>query len=172
MRRLGSWLVGLCALAAVACSTPAEGDGGAVDVSSAVDVPVDLGGGEGDLPLPMDEPRAGDVVAPEPDMPATPSTLGSPCVADDSCPAGGSGTATCLTEWPNGYCAVEGCSTHGHDCPGDAGNGGTSGSKCVKAPTPICLLLCDADADCRAGYACASKVDAAGHGSANVCVPK
>lgn len=99
-------------------------------------------------------------------------TVGGPCTPGDNCPAGGSGSPVCL-DWPGGYCAVGGCTTHGHDCPGDPGQGGTStaGSKCVLAPQSICLKLCVSTADCRAGYTCADKSDAAGHGSAKVCFP-
>lgn len=99
--------------------------------------------------------------------------IGSACTVDVECPAGGSGTPVCLTDWPSGYCAVDACADHGHDCPDDPGNGSTSttGGKCVLAPTARCLALCATDADCRTGYSCASKGDAAGHGNVNVCVP-
>jgi hypothetical protein len=79
----------------------------------------------------------------------------------------------CLTDWPGGYCAVDGCEQHGHDCPNDPGLGGTAkiGGKCVIAPTNTCLALCASSADCREGYSCVPKPDAAGHGTADVCFP-
>jgi len=100
--------------------------------------------------------------------------VGDACASRDLCPSGGSGSTVCRADWPGGYCAVDGCSQHGHDCPSDPGLGGTAtvGSKCVLAPTAFCLSLCGSDADCRAGYACVDKSDAAGHGSAKVCVPQ
>lgn len=103
----------------------------------------------------------------------TKDAVGAPCTLASECPIGGSGSAACLTEWPGGYCAVRDCTPHGHDCPGDPGQGSTAttGGKCVLAPTAICLALCAADTDCRPGYACQARDDAAGHGSANVCAP-
>ena len=100
--------------------------------------------------------------------------IGDPCSSAESCPAGGSGTPVCLDEWPGGYCAVDACTDHGHDCPEDPGLGGTAttGGKCVLAPAAKCLALCAGDADCREGYACRPRGDAAGHGEANVCVPE
>jgi hypothetical protein len=102
------------------------------------------------------------------------SAVGDACDPDTQCPAGGSGTATCLTDWPGGYCAVTGCAPHGHDCPNDSGLGGTgtAGGKCVLAPAETCLALCAVDADCRAGYACVDKDDAANHDPVKVCFPK
>lgn len=99
--------------------------------------------------------------------------VGIPCASASECPAGGSGEAVCLSDWPGGYCAVEGCESHGHDCPSDPGLGSTStvGGKCVLAPAATCLALCATKADCREGYDCLPKGDAAGDGSANVCVP-
>lgn len=99
--------------------------------------------------------------------------VGIPCASASECPAGGSGETVCLTDWPGGYCAVKGCEQHGHDCPNDPGLGSTStvGGKCVLAPEETCLALCATKADCRDGYDCLPKGDAAGHGSANVCVP-
>ncbi|MBI5481729.1 MAG: hypothetical protein HY906_22930 [Deltaproteobacteria bacterium] len=99
--------------------------------------------------------------------------VGDPCSAASECPAGGSGTTACLTDWPGGYCAVQGCEQHGHDCPNDPGLGGTAttGGKCVLDPDATCLALCATEADCREGYVCEARGDAAGHGSANVCVP-
>jgi len=99
--------------------------------------------------------------------------IGSACSEDNECPAGGSGTPACIKEWPDGYCAVKDCAAHGHDCPGDPGQGTSdSGSKCVKAPTATCLQLCGSGSDCREGYACVQKSDAAGHGQVQVCFPK
>jgi hypothetical protein len=99
--------------------------------------------------------------------------VGDVCDAATACPAGGSGKPICRSAWPGGYCLVEGCQDHGHDCPGDPGLNGTFGdSKCVLAPTATCLKMCKSSADCRQGYSCEQKSDAAGHGSANVCVPK
>ncbi len=100
--------------------------------------------------------------------------VGDPCSSADSCPAGGSGSPACLTDWPGGYCAVEGCEQHGHDCPEDPGLGAvaTTGSQCVLAPSATCLALCGNDDDCRPDYACTPKPDAAGHGTATVCVPR
>jgi hypothetical protein len=108
------------------------------------------------------------------DVPAGPPKVGSACTSDSTCPAGGSGKPVCLLAWPDGYCAIEGCAQHGHDCPQDPGQGGTAttGSKCVLAPTARCLALCSTTADCRDGYVCQAEPDAAGHGSAKVCVPK
>ena len=100
--------------------------------------------------------------------------LGDACTSADECPAGGSGTPACLSDWPSGgYCVVESCTDHGHDCPGDPGNTteSTTGAKCVLDPEPRCLALCAAAADCRSGYVCTSRTDAAGHASINVCVP-
>ncbi|MBI5502784.1 MAG: hypothetical protein HY907_21240 [Deltaproteobacteria bacterium] len=99
--------------------------------------------------------------------------VGDPCTESADCPAGGSGSAVCLTDWPGGYCAVEACADHGHDCPEDPGLGGTAttGGKCVLDPTQFCLALCASDGDCRPGYVCSPQPDAAGHGTANVCVP-
>ena len=99
--------------------------------------------------------------------------VGDVCTSAADCPAGGSGSPACLTDWPDGYCAVTGCEDHGHDCPGDPGLGGTAttGGKCVLDPDPTCLALCASAADCREGYTCESRGDAAGHGEALVCVP-
>ncbi len=100
-------------------------------------------------------------------------TVGDACSTETSCPVGGSGAAACLAEWPGGYCAVRGCSVHGHDCPGDPGQGlSGTGSKCVLAPESMCLKLCTQDSDCRDAYACIARPDAAGHGTAQVCVPR
>lgn len=104
-------------------------------------------------------------------LPPSAKTVGDACTTAAECPAGGSGTPICLSEMPGGTCAVAGCADHGHDCPGDSGDGGTVGAKCVKAPENTCLLLCTKDADCRAGYGCLEKLDAAGHGTARVCFP-
>ncbi|GMV17526.1 MAG: hypothetical protein IPM35_01625 [Myxococcales bacterium] len=103
-----------------------------------------------------------------------PAQVGDPCSSATECPAGGSGTPVCVAEWPGGYCAVEGCADHGHDCPNDPGLGGTAttGGKCVLAPEATCLALCAGNADCRDGYECVGKPDAAGHTSTNVCFPK
>lgn len=100
--------------------------------------------------------------------------VGDPCSSADSCPAGGSGSPACLTDWPGGYCAVADCEQHGHDCPDDPGLGvvATTGSQCVLAPAARCLALCGNDEDCRPEYVCAPKPDAAGHGTATVCVPR
>ncbi len=102
------------------------------------------------------------------------AAVGDACDPGTQCPAGGSGAPTCLTDWPGGYCAVTGCAPHGHDCPNDPGLGGaaTAGSKCVLAPAETCLALCVGDADCRAGYACVDKDDAANHDPVKVCFPK
>ena len=98
--------------------------------------------------------------------------VGDSCTTETSCPSGGSGTAACLADWPGGYCAVRGCAAHGHDCPGDPGQAVSgTGSKCVLAPEATCLKLCAQNSDCRDGYLCATRDDAAGHGSAQVCVP-
>ncbi len=99
--------------------------------------------------------------------------VGDPCSSAGQCPAGGSGAPVCLTDWPGGYCAVSSCEVHGHDCPNDPGLGGTAttGGKCVLAPEATCLALCASSADCRDGYECLPKPDAAGHATANVCVP-
>jgi hypothetical protein len=106
--------------------------------------------------------------------PATGGTPGSACTSDSTCVAGGSGTPKCVTDWPDGYCIVEACAAHGHDCPNDPGlvTTATSGSKCVLAPTERCLNLCGSDSDCRTGYSCQAKDDAAGHGTVQVCLPK
>lgn len=100
--------------------------------------------------------------------------VGSACSSASDCPAGGSGSPVCRTDWPSGYCAVADCSDHGHDCPNDPGLGSTAttGGKCVLAPTAMCLALCASDADCRDGYECVPKSDAAGHATADVCFPK
>lgn len=100
--------------------------------------------------------------------------VGSSCTSSDECPSGGSGSPACLTDWPGGYCVVDECTQHGHDCPNDPGQGSTAstGSKCVVAPTARCLALCAGKLDCRAGYACLPKQDSSGHGTANVCVPE
>ncbi|MCC6521159.1 MAG: hypothetical protein IT373_00725 [Polyangiaceae bacterium] len=99
--------------------------------------------------------------------------VGAPCTTADECPAGGSGSPACLSQWPDGYCAVVDCAQHGHDCPGDPGLGGvaTTGSQCVLAPTAMCLALCGDNSGCRDGYECVEKSDAAGHGSGKVCFP-
>jgi hypothetical protein len=102
-----------------------------------------------------------------------PGAVGGACAADDECPAGGSGTPVCRADWPGGYCAVDACAAHGHDCPNDAGQAGASaGAKCVLDPEPVCLALCDDDADCREGYACTARPDAAGDVEPRVCVPR
>lgn len=103
-----------------------------------------------------------------------PLRIGDACTADGECPAGGSGTATCLSDWPGGYCAVVECAQHGHDCPEDPGLGVTAstGSKCVLDPLASCLALCATDTDCRPEYECAPRSDAAGHGTTAVCVPR
>lgn len=94
--------------------------------------------------------------------------VGDPCSQDIECPAGGSGTATCITgaAYPGGYCAVEACATHGHDCPGNGVE-----SQCVVGPTDRCLKLCASDPDCRDGYVCRPEPDSANHGTVSVCVP-
>lgn len=102
--------------------------------------------------------------------------VGDPCKAVDVCPqAGGSGTAVCWTSFPGGYCAVADCKPHGHDCPNDPGQGGTAkttSSTCVKYGTgTACLRNCIVDGDCRPGYTCVSRDDAAGHGAVKVCLP-
>ncbi|MBI5490038.1 MAG: hypothetical protein HY905_22080 [Deltaproteobacteria bacterium] len=115
-----------------------------------------------------------DVAADGPaDEAAGAARVGDSCISAASCPEGGSGTAVCLTEWPGGYCAVDACAEHGHDCPDDPGLGGTAttGGKCVLNPTTFCLALCGSDGDCRPGYVCAPRPDAAAHGTADVCVP-
>lgn len=157
-------------------------DEGAGEVPDGVEVSGDLGGtaqpdqpaedivGSDDAPQ-ADAAADGSAVDAVPDTSAPPA-IGSPCTAETACPAGGSGTPACQTDWPGGYCLVVACAAHGHDCPGDAGLGGTQGSKCVKAPDPTCLALCDSAADCREGYDCVPKPDAAGHGSVAVCYPK
>jgi hypothetical protein len=95
------------------------------------------------------------------------SSVGDSCTEASTCPAASSGTAACLTSgYPGGYCAVQGCSAHGHDCPGEA-----TVSKCVLAPDATCLRLCEADADCRPGYVCAAAADAASHEPISVCIP-
>jgi hypothetical protein len=102
-----------------------------------------------------------------------PAVSGGACTESTVCPSGGSGTATCRLDWPSGYCLVEDCAEHGHDCPGDPGLGGPTGeSKCVLAPQAVCLALCETNVDCRPGYACSARSDAAGHGTAQVCVPE
>lgn len=100
---------------------------------------------------------------------ATPTAaIGDACTDASTCPAASSGTTTCLGGgYPDGYCAIADCATHGHDCPGDA-----TISKCVLAPTAMCLRLCATDADCRQGYSCVDAPDAAGHGASAVCIPK
>lgn len=109
--------------------------------------------------------------------PATGPYAGDPCSSASDCPKGGSGTTVCLTSgFPGGYCAVTGCADHGHDCPNDPGNGGiptTTSGKCVKYDkSTACLRTCNVDGDCRAGYNCAARDDAAGHGTARVCLPR
>lgn len=119
-------------------------------------------------------PACGDATTPPAkDAGATATQIGDACVATTACPAGGSGTPVCLTDWPAGYCAVALCTVHAHDCPEDPGLGNTSssGSQCVLAPEPTCLALCGSTADCRPGFICAPRADAAGHGTAQVCVP-
>ncbi|HEY3359312.1 MAG TPA: hypothetical protein VGQ83_39045 [Polyangia bacterium] len=122
-----------------------------------------------------DAPAAGqeDGSPPGGDGAGASGAVGDPCTSADTCPAGGSGTTECITDWPGGYCAVADCTQHGHDCPNDPGQGGTAttGGKCVLSPTAKCLALCASNADCRDGYECAPRGDAAGHGNANVCVP-
>jgi len=102
--------------------------------------------------------------------------VGDSCEAASECPKGGSGKVVCLTTgYPEGYCAVSDCADHGHDCPSDPGLGGTPGptsSKCVKSGAGnACLRLCAKKDDCRAGYSCVNRDDAAGHGQASVCLP-
>jgi hypothetical protein len=114
----------------------------------------------------------GDATGPDAGGPRPAPAVGAPCTADEACPAGGSGQPVCVQQWPGGYCAVEGCLPHGHDCPGDAGRDGALGSKCVEDDGLRCLALCGGDSECREGYECVTKQDAAGHGGVGVCVPK
>lgn len=108
----------------------------------------------------------GESPATPPGVPLLP--VGAPCSTDDQCQPGGSGAAVCLTDgYQGGYCAVADCAAHGHDCPGNG-----SSSQCVSTPANRCLKLCSLDVDCRSGYACQSLPDAAGHGSATVCLPR
>lgn len=105
----------------------------------------------------------------------TTQRVGAACSDDSQCPSGGSGTPSCLTQWPEGYCAIKDCAVHGHDCPEDPGQAATNptdGAKCVLSPLATCLALCASDSDCRAGYQCSNRDDAAGHGKATVCVPR
>jgi hypothetical protein len=92
---------------------------------------------------------------------STDPVLGGPCDGTTVCPIGPSGTAKCLTDWPEGACVIEDCAAHADDCPG--------GGHCVLAPTARCLAGCTTSADCRTGYECASK-SGNGHGTFNVCV--
>lgn len=131
--------------------------------------PDDVRARAGDLP-PVSDLSAKDGVGGEAPAVANPplSSVGDPCVDESSCPSGGSGTPACLTgTYAGGYCAVVGCATHGHDCPGDGAT-----AQCVLAPTATCLRLCRADSDCRVGYGCVDEADAAGHGTAKVCLPR
>lgn len=122
------------------------------------------------VPIADPAPPGGSTVA------GSSTLVGDPCSSDPQCPAGGSGAPACITapEFQGGYCAVEACSAHGHDCPGDGVQ-----SKCVVATVASvsanrCLRLCASDADCRAGYTCQAKMDAAagaGHGQVQVCFP-
>jgi hypothetical protein len=131
-----------------------------------------MGGGEMGEGSGSSTPRDAGVT--DGDASVSSTAVGASCAAAAECPAGGTGTAQCLTDWPDGYCAVVDCETHGHDCPNDPGlvTTATTGSKCVLAPTAMCLALCGSAKDCRQGYACVEKEDAAGHGSAKVCMPK
>lgn len=95
--------------------------------------------------------------------------VGDACFMAMPCPAGGSGTKACETAWPGGYCVIDGCAEHDHDCPSD---GQPGGSTCVLFNGARCLALCSAATDCREGYACAATPDAAGHGTVTVCVPE
>ncbi len=100
--------------------------------------------------------------------------VGDPCTATTACPKAGSGVTACRDGWPGGYCVVDGCTALNHDCPDDPGMGkfAVGGGKCVIAPTPTCLKMCNAASDCRSGYDCVEKPDGMGHGSVKVCVPR
>lgn len=126
------------------------------------------GQGHDASPLAMDASNV-DLLTEAGSLPSgTAGAIGNSCVDASTCPAGGSGSVTCLGgAYQGGYCAVTDCAAHGHDCPGV----GTT-SECVLVPAATCLRLCQTDADCRAGYICLAEPDAAGHGSYQVCIPK
>ena len=63
---------------------------------------------------------------------ASAARVGDPCTSVTVCPAGGSGTPVCLTDWPGGYCAIAACTDHGHDCPEDPGLGNTATTVSVR----------------------------------------
>lgn len=107
---------------------------------------------------------------------ASAPSVGSPCTAANECPAGGSGTPVCFQSgYPGGYCAVQSCAPHGHDCPNDPGSATSfvaGSSKCVQLSSgTACVALCQSNADCRTGYTCTSLADAAGHGQVLACTP-
>ena len=109
------------------------------------------------------------VDAAPPDTSTGAVSVGSACTAESTCPTGGSGAPRCRTDWPGGYCVIEACSDHGHDCPND---GLPGGAKCVLDPAAICLALCVTESDCRDGYVCGTRDDTAGHTPTLVCVPR
>ncbi len=93
----------------------------------------------------------------EPDTSLPPGQDGEPCETVDDCIG-----AACLADpvWPAGYCTSSGCRDE-DDCSG-------ANSACVVLDgPPLCLGLCETDADCRERYACA---DPAGDG-VTVCLP-
>lgn len=79
-------------------------------------------------------------------------SIGSPCSADPQC-NGGEGAA-CLQNFFGGYCTVLACNAEGASCPGD--------NPCLALNPEAdpadqkygCLDACEADEDCRYGYAC------------------
>ncbi|MFN3201286.1 MAG: hypothetical protein ACE366_22995 [Bradymonadia bacterium] len=121
----------------------AGGTGG--EVTGGMGGEVGGAGGLGGMPAP-------DAEVPDAEPLVEASGPGEPCVDDDDCAEG-----TCLTgpEWPEGYCAVEGCLETG--CP--------DGAVCIEeAEGSFCAQSCGPE-DCRFGYACA---DADGR---PVCLP-
>ncbi|MBK8995472.1 MAG: hypothetical protein IPM35_06965 [Myxococcales bacterium] len=80
-------------------------------------------------------------------------SIGAPCTGAGDCTGG-----ACITEdqgWPNGYCAVEGCSAG--SCP--------DGSDCFEMTSgkTFCLKTCGDSSECASAYAC--------HPTAGACVP-
>lgn len=76
--------------------------------------------------------------------------IGDPCASQEACVALlADETATCLTPFPDGYCAKQ-CVSNG-DCPANT---------LCQLQLNVCMRICDPEgADCRVGYTCQQSVD-------------
>jgi hypothetical protein len=88
---------------------------------------------------------------------------GDACLTFEDC----GGQRACLTDWPDGYCARLGCASDADCQEADV----FCGAHPSISPQQACIRRCGgANGDCRAGYTCASVIDAAGAAQVG-CVP-